>query len=275
MFVRAADRPVGARLPLLARLVALAGLTFVLGGLTGCGGPPDEVDGEGDGVTPTPTSTTAARGQPWEIAPFGDPDWVGDGATPPASTEPPTSPDALAGVLSREVPQSGDGDFDVVPGSVAAPVEGADRIDVAVSIEGGLDVDGPAFAAFVMDTLNDSRSWPHDGYSFARTDDDPDVTVMLASPDTSAELCRPLQTNGTLSCRNGGKVVLTYYRWVNGMDEYGEDRNGYRHYLVNHEVGHYVGHGHVGCPGRGEPAPVMMQQTLGLQGCAPNPWPYP
>ena len=39
--------------------------------------------------------------------------------------------------------------------------------------------------------------------------------------------------------------------------------------MVNHEVGHTFGHGHVGCPAGGEPAPVMMQQTEGVAPCAP------
>ena len=42
-----------------------------------------------------------------------------------------------------------------------------------VEVERGLPVDGARFAGFVLATLNDDRSWGHDGaMTFARTDGD-------------------------------------------------------------------------------------------------------
>ncbi|MFN0282370.1 MAG: DUF3152 domain-containing protein [Kineosporiaceae bacterium] len=192
-------------------------------------------------------------------------------SAPPAGL---TAADVAAGLLSASVPQRGAGALEVVPGSAEGPGSGR-VVRVRVEVEGGLKVDGEAFADFALATLNDPRSWAHDGRTFARTDGRADVRLVLASPDTSARLCRPLQTFGRLSCHAGDATVLTLYRWVEAIPAYGKDKTGYRHYLVNHEVGHALGHGHVACPGRGRPAPVMMQQTKGLTGCAPNAWPYP
>jgi hypothetical protein len=70
-------------------------------------------------------------------------------------------------------------------------------------------------------------------------------------------------------------VVLNLRRWVLGAEAYGTDLAAYRTYLVNHEVGHGIGHAHEYCGGAGQPAPVMMQQTYGLKGCTPWPWPTP
>jgi hypothetical protein len=149
------------------------------------------------------------------------------------------------------------------------------RVRVRVEVEGGVDVVPADFAAEVLRTLNDDRSWGHGGTrSFARTSGDADVVVVLASPTTSARLCRPLVTYGRLSCRSGNRAVLTSYRWARGTPEF-DDLGQYRQYVVNHEVGHVLGHGHEQCPGAGRRAPVMQQQTKGVAPCRPNPWPFP
>jgi hypothetical protein len=165
--------------------------------------------------------------------------------------------------------------FDVAPGSVPAPGGGEVRT-VRVEVEQGLPVDRDVFAAFVLTTLNDPRGWGHGGtMTFARTDGDAPITVTLASPASASRLCADVEGGGPLSCRTAGRAVLTFQRWVDGTDEYADNLTGYRRYLVNHEVGHVLGHGHEQCPGPGLPAPVMQQQTLGLRGCTQNPWPYP
>lgn len=186
-----------------------------------------------------------------------------------------TTADRTAGLLKATVPQRGTGRLVVIPGS--SPVPGGGPVKrVRVEVEGGLPVNGAAFADFVLSTLNDPHGWGHGGrMSFARSSGAYDMRVVLASPVTSARLCAPLQTMGTLSCGLGRSAVLTHFRWVKATPDYGSDRTGYRRYVVNHEVGHLLGHGHELCPGTGGVAPVMMQQTKGLKGCLPNSWPYP
>lgn len=95
----------------------------------------------------------------------------------------------------------------------------------------------------------------------------------MASTETADELCAPLDTEGRLSCRNGANVVINAWRWRHGADNYAGELIAYRRYVVNHETGHALGYPHASCPGPNEPTQVMLQQTLRLDGCEPNPWP--
>ena len=186
-----------------------------------------------------------------------------------------TAQDVAAGLLSSEVPQSGAGTFSVVPGTDPGPGTGAVRT-VRVEVEDGLAVDAAAFATTVMTTLNDPRGWGADGsVSFARTDGAAEIRVLLASPDAVDDLCAPLRTGGEVSCGTAGRAVLNLKRWVLATSETVDDRTTYRHYLVNHEVGHLLGHRHERCPAPGQRAPLMQQQSYKAAPCTFNAWPFP
>jgi hypothetical protein len=171
------------------------------------------------------------------------------------------------------VPERASGHFDVAPLTTRS-VPAAGALTYRVEAERGLPYDVAGFAHTVDRTLADPRSWAGSGQvDLARVDGEADFRIVLASPKTVDRLCAPLDTQGKVSCRNGDDVVINAWRWWRGAKSYGDDVDAYRTYVINHEVGHFLGHSHVGCPGAGKPAPVMHQQTLGLGGCVANPWP--
>jgi hypothetical protein len=145
-----------------------------------------------------------------------------------------------------------------------------------VEVEPATGLDPAAVAEVVDSTLGGSRGWSNGGFSFQRVSSgDVNMIVRVATPATVDRLCAPLQTNGEVSCRNGNLVVLNQVRWNTGMAAYEGELANYRILLVNHEVGHRLGRGHVSCPAPGQPQPVMMQvYYTGMQGCEKNIWPY-
>lgn len=163
------------------------------------------------------------------------------------------------------------GRFVAAAGSDDVAGDAAPRAFV-VEVEEGLDVAPAAFADEVVRVLSDPRSWDR---ALRRVESGGSFRVVLATPETTDRLCRPLDTGGIFSCYMRGRAVLNHARWTEGSQYYGSDLASYRAYMINHEVGHALGRGHAHCPGPGRPAPVMAQQTKGLDGCTPNPWPTP
>lgn len=102
------------------------------------------------------------------------------------------------------------------------------------------------------------------------------IRIILASPALVDETCARvgLDTAGLYSCWDGAHTMLNSDRWFRATPEF-TDLSVYRTYLINHEFGHGLGFDHEYCPGPGEVAPVMQQQSISLQGCQPNGWPIP
>ncbi|MGY1821180.1 DUF3152 domain-containing protein [Geodermatophilus sp. SYSU D00079] len=236
----------------------------------------------GSGTTTARTDAgTAAAEQPATTAPTP--------TTDPAPAEPSAPAQGDAGPAETVAPapdqagfvQQGAGTVTVVDG--ASQVYGTGPLQrFVVEVEDGIGVDGAAFAAAVEGTLGDPRSWGSGGrMSFQRvgaaeaTSGAYDFKVTLISPGNMETYCPGVGTGGYTSCRYGDRAVINLARWETAVPDYQGDVATYRLYVINHEVGHALGNGHQQCPGPGRPAPVMQQQTLGLEGCTKNPWPYP
>ncbi|GGS91052.1 DUF3152 domain-containing protein [Streptomyces chromofuscus] len=212
----------------------------------------------------------------------------GDGRPTPSST-PSATPLAYEQKMDRTFPLSakldGSGRFDAIPGIDKAPGAGQ-KYTYRVDVEQGLGLDGELFAQAVHKTLNDDRSWAHNGgRTFERIHSgNPDFVITLASPGTTADWCAKSGLDTTVdnvSCDSASteRVMINAYRWAQGSETYGDEIHAYRQMLINHEIGHRLGYSHVTCDKDGELAPVMQQQTKFLEHdgirCKANPWAFP
>ncbi|MEV0239081.1 DUF3152 domain-containing protein [Streptomyces sp. NPDC050674] len=209
-----------------------------------------------------------------------------DGRAPAPEAAPLTYDEKMGRTYPLGAELKGSGKFDAVPGIAKAPGAGQ-KFTYRVDVEQGLGLDGALFAEAVQKTLNDPRSWAHNGArTFERVySGKPDFVITLASPGTTAEWCAKSgldTTQDNVSCDSAAteRVMINAYRWAQGSETYGDGKiHAYRQMLINHEVGHRLGYGHVTCDKDGDLAPVMQQQTKFLDHdgvhCRANPWPYP
>ncbi|WP_374210991.1 DUF3152 domain-containing protein [Streptomyces sp. MCA2] len=218
-------------------------------------------------------------------------DGVGDDtsrshARPTQDAKPAGYDEQMTQVFPLDAHLTASGRFKPVSSEAKAPGRGK-VLRYRVDIEEGLPLDGNLFAEAVHKTLNDERSWAHDGrMAFQRVaSGDADFVITLASPGTTDTWCAKsgLDTSeDNVSCDSAAtdRVMINAYRWAQGARTYGHDKmHAYRQMLINHEVGHRLGHNHESCSRKGALAPVMMQQTkfLTTDGvtCRPNSWPFP
>ena len=148
-------------------------------------------------------------------------------------------------------------------------------VTYSVSTRGAITADMQEFKTVVHDTLNDSRGWARLGVGFTEVESGGRFTVFL----TEASQMTTFSATGcdtTYSCNVGQAVAINQDRWLGATSSWiggGGDLASYRQMVINHEVGHWLGHGHRMCGGTGQQAPLMQQQSMDLQGCTPNAWP--
>jgi hypothetical protein len=142
------------------------------------------------------------------------------------------------------------------------------RVTYDVVVDPGVNFPLAEFAIDVAICLADPNGWESKGYRFVQVKNDAQVHIHLSS----IKGLKKAGCDSSLSCAElgGREMRINEHWWRYGTKKSGQDLNGYRQYVISHEMGHILGQDHAKCPGKGQLAPIMLQQTLGLHGCLPN-----
>lgn len=148
-------------------------------------------------------------------------------------------------------------------------------ISYCVAAKGVANSNLGAMRSKLVSTFSDKRGWGLDGaLALIEVSNGCDFTVWLSAASqmpSFGAIC-----DSMWSCRVGSNVVINYDRWQNASPAWnaaGGSLDEYRSMVINHETGHWFGFYHRFCGGAGQPAPVMQQQSINLQGCKFNAWP--
>lgn len=153
---------------------------------------------------------------------------------------------------------------------------------VSIAVDDDVDYSEKWFTNTVKRILKDKKGWesvlpiefvfvePFEKVNHPRR-----IFVNLSKNDFITKKCR---IDGMSCCdMSTGDVWINIERWMNGSVHSKLNIYKYRHYVINHEVGHALGFLHQTCECDAidcdEPVPVMMQQTLSIGKCKPNPYP--
>ena len=130
------------------------------------------------------------------------------------------------------------------------------------------------FKQVIAETFADSRGWVRANVSFKYVESGGQLHMILAEPSVVGSLAG---CSSQLSCCVKPSVYINDDRFMNASESYralGVSVANYRTMVINHEVGHWLGHDHITtCETNTGLAPIMLQQSTGLRGCRPNYWP--
>lgn len=136
------------------------------------------------------------------------------------------------------------------------------------------------FKSIVTNILNDDFGWKQYGYNFIYGDDKTNLLkIYLRSGDETNKICKGLPG---LSCTRFKKeyvpidITINYNNWIGGSKST-LSIDDYQRYVINHEVGHWLGLDHTECPieeckKRGYkncPASIMQQMSKGPKHVSP------
>lgn len=154
-----------------------------------------------------------------------------------------------------------------LPTGSAAPQGLPVQVDVhAVEAAGDFD-------AVLAEVLDDARGWGAAGAQFDLVDDSLYRIGVAASGDM-ATACAPYRLASKLACRPGTVGMINAELWQTPPEWWPGDRDAYRRYAVNHELGHLLGiRAHPPCPGPGQALPVMALPPRDTTECDADGWP--
>lgn len=160
-------------------------------------------------------------------------------------------------------------------GQPATPARPISRtVTYVVETRGAISASVAEFKAQANQTLNSAQGWARLGVKFQQVTTGGDFTLVLSEASQVPSFSSGCDS--TYSCNVGRYVIINQDRWLGATPSWNAASGSlrdYRHMVVNHETGHWLGHGHSMCGGAGQAAAVMQQQSINLQGCTFNPWP--
>jgi hypothetical protein len=147
------------------------------------------------------------------------------------------------------------------------------------------DIDHKEVDQFIHRVLQDPNGWTKFGYIFQKITCSRGIQLRRKPDNRNKVFHVRVSTNDTIKkdCKFGGlscadmlrgTIYLNLQRYLGGSIASRLPIWQYRQYMVNHEFGHLLGRGHVGCSDNVDDAcPVMYQQTISKGCCKGNPVP--